>query len=104
MQFSVPGVPGDLGVHGVHGVSFGRKIDDRRDPGADEHHQHLIPIKERYSSPGRLNRVIEWYPQGPYEWHQEEQIPPIAAGLRLLVVHGRRKVRPKQTVSCTRIM
>jgi hypothetical protein len=56
----------------------------------------LIPVKERYSGPGRLNRVIEWYPQGPHEWHQEEQIPPIAAGLRLLVVHEGRRSAPRR--------
>src|SRR5579863_6407867 len=57
----------------------GRKVDQCRENGAHDHPQHLIPVKERHSVPGRLGAVVEGRPEHPDELQDKKQVPPAPA-------------------------
>src|SRR5205085_4292847 len=58
---------------------LGRKVDDRGQDRSDDDPQELIPIKERNARPGRLDRVVEGWPEHRDELDRKQQIPPTPA-------------------------
>src|SRR5580700_10513549 len=70
-------------------VSLGGEVDNRRGDRADDHPQHLVPIKERHAYPVGLGTVVEGRPQNRDELHEKQQVPPApATALALYITHG----------------
>src|ERR1700730_4883010 len=77
---------------------LGGQIDHRRDYGADEDPQELIPVEERNAHPIRFGTVVEGRPQHGDELDEKQQVPPAPfAAHSLCIVHGEsllRSLRP----------
>src|SRR6516162_6288176 len=77
---------GRRAARGVCASSFGNEINDRREHGADDHPEHLVPVEKWNPGPGWLDCVVERRPHHRDELDDEEQIPPTPTGAFMAVL------------------